>query len=60
MNQYQLIDGFELLGGTWDARRLTAIETVPGKTNIALFKLHGSTNWPPRRSREINGILPTL
>ncbi len=47
MNRYQLVDGFELLGGTWDADRFAKILPTPGKTNLALFKLHGSTNWLP-------------
>jgi hypothetical protein len=40
-------DGFDLLGGTWDQRRFMKIARHPDKTNIALFKLHGSTNWLP-------------
>lgn len=44
---YRLADGFELLGGSWDAARLSDIKSVRGKTNIALYKLHGSTNWLP-------------
>lgn len=47
MNRYRLIDGFELLGGAWDAGRFSDINPVPGKTNVVLFKLHGSTNWLP-------------
>ena len=47
MNRYQLIDGFELLGGQWDANRFSETEPATGKLNIALFKLHGSTNWLP-------------
>lgn len=45
MDRYQLIDGFELLGGKWDAGRFHAPPAPHGKTSIALFKLHGSTNW---------------
>ncbi|MGC2656976.1 MAG: hypothetical protein WA324_03290, partial [Bryobacteraceae bacterium] len=46
-NRYRLIDGFELLGGAWDPSRFLNIDPEPGRTNIALFKLHGSTNWLP-------------
>lgn len=46
-NRYRLIDGFELLGGTWNASRFSDIKPAAGKINIALFKLHGSTNWLP-------------
>jgi hypothetical protein len=42
--RYELCDGFELLGGTWDPRRFSAAP-LPGKINISLFKLHGSTTW---------------
>jgi hypothetical protein len=45
--RYRLIDGFELLGGAWDSGRFADIKPEAGKTNIALFKLHGSTNWLP-------------
>jgi hypothetical protein len=45
MERYELVDGFELLGGTWDARRFNKLKPVADKINIALFKLHGSTNW---------------
>jgi hypothetical protein len=44
---YLLADGFELLGGSRDAGRLSGIKRVRGKTNIALYKLHGSTSWLP-------------
>jgi hypothetical protein len=44
---YRLADGFELLGGSWDTGRLANIKPVRGKINIALYKLHGSTNWLP-------------
>jgi hypothetical protein len=47
MNQYHLIDGFETLGGSWDAGRFSNIKPASGKTNITLFKLHGSTCWLP-------------
>src|SRR6478672_10206557 len=40
-NRYHLADGFELLGGAWDASRLEILKPVRGKINIALFKLHG-------------------
>ena len=43
-SKYELVDGFELLGGVWDPARFTSVP-VAGKTNIRLFKLHGSTNW---------------
>jgi hypothetical protein len=46
-SHYHLADGFELLGGDWGAARLSNIKPVRGKTNIALYKLHGSTNWLP-------------
>lgn len=42
--KYDLVDGFELLGGMWDPARFAAAP-VAGKVNIRLFKLHGSTNW---------------
>lgn len=42
--RYELVDGFELLGGSWDSRRFDA-KPVTGKINLSLFKLHGSTNW---------------
>ena len=45
--RYHLADGFELLGGVWDAGRLESLNPVRGRVNIALFKLHGSTNWLP-------------
>lgn len=47
MSRYHLIDGFDLLGGPWDAGRFSKIKAAAGKMNIALFKLHGSTNWLP-------------
>ena len=55
--RYRLIDGFELLGGAWDSGRFADIKPEAGKTNIALFKLHGSTNWLPGGPREVHGVL---
>jgi hypothetical protein len=43
--RYQLTDGFELLGGTWDAERFAKMRPSQKKINLALFKLHGSTCW---------------
>lgn len=57
-NQYQLIDGFELLGGRWDADRFSKMEPEAGKINIALFKLHGSTNWLPGGPVKSMGSFP--
>jgi hypothetical protein len=45
-SHYHLTDGFELLGGSWDAGRLSDIKSIRGKVTIALYKLHGSTNCP--------------
>jgi len=42
--RYELVDGYELLGGAWNPRRFSAVP-VAGKVNISLYKLHGSTNW---------------
>lgn len=44
-HRYQLTDGFELLGGTWDGERFTKLRPSRKKINLALFKLHGSTCW---------------
>ena len=46
MKSYHLIDGFDLMGGTWDPSRFEA-SLVRRKINLKLFKLHGSTNWLP-------------
>ena len=43
--RYHLTDGFELLGGNWDAERFAKMRTSRKKVNLALFKLHGSTCW---------------
>lgn len=43
--RYRLTDGFEPLGGTWDADRFAKLRTSRKKINLALFKLHGSTCW---------------
>jgi hypothetical protein len=43
--RYELVDGFELLGGEWDAHRFVSAQPTPGKVTMALFKLHGSTSW---------------
>jgi hypothetical protein len=43
--RYHLTDGFELLGGTWDAERFAKVRPSRKKINLALFKLHGSTCW---------------
>jgi hypothetical protein len=43
--RYHLTDGFELLGGTWDAERFAKMRLSRKKVNLALFKLHGSTCW---------------
>jgi SIR2-like protein len=45
MTRYQLVDGYELLGGEWDGTRFDTIMPHPKKITVALFKLHGSTNW---------------
>jgi hypothetical protein len=45
--QYQLIDGFQPLGGEWKPNRFTNVKIDSAKTVIALFKLHGSTCWLP-------------
>lgn len=58
MNQYQLIDGFELLGGKWDANRFSNTELAPHKTHVALHKLHGSTNWLPGGPVKSTGRFP--
>jgi hypothetical protein len=42
---YQLTDGFELLGGTWEAERFAKLRPSRQKINLALYKLHGSTCW---------------
>src|SRR5262249_4543973 len=42
LGAYNLVDGFETMGGTWDAKRFARIAPVRGKVTIALFKLHGS------------------
>lgn len=44
MRQYQLLDGFELLGGEWNPKRFSAKPSAK-RINVSLFKLHGSTNW---------------
>jgi hypothetical protein len=43
--RYHLTDGFELLGGNWDAERFAKMRPSRKKVNLALFKLHGSTCW---------------
>jgi hypothetical protein len=43
--RYHLTDGFELLGGNWDAERFAKMRPARKKINLALFKLHGSTCW---------------
>ncbi|HEX2254472.1 MAG TPA: hypothetical protein VHQ65_14480 [Thermoanaerobaculia bacterium] len=60
MAEYQLSDGFELLGGTWVSGRLTQLKPVSGKTNIALCKLHGSTNWLAGGPVKSLGSFPSL
>jgi hypothetical protein len=57
--RYHLVDGFELLGGTWSSRRLSRIDVRPGKTTIALFKLHGSTNWLPGLTKSLGRFEPS-
>ena len=44
-DDYRLADGFELLGGQWNAERLAGFQAQASRINIGLFKLHGSTNW---------------
>lgn len=44
---YTLADGYELLGGSWDAKRFARLKPSRTKINLVLFKLHGSTNWLP-------------
>jgi hypothetical protein len=46
MDRYHLMDGFDLMGGTWDASRFAG-RTMRRKVNVRLFKLHGSTSWLP-------------
>ena len=58
MKRYQLVDGFELLGGTWDASRFANVVPASHKTNIVLFKLHGSTNWLPGGPVKSMGSFP--
>ena len=41
--RYHLTDGFELLGGNWDAERFAKMRPSRRKVNLALIKLHGST-----------------
>ena len=43
--RYHLTDGFEVLGGNWDAERFATMRPSRKKINLALFKLHGSTCW---------------
>ncbi len=45
MNRYHLVDGFDLLGGSWDASRFENAAPMADKITIVLSKLHGSTNW---------------
>lgn len=42
--RYNLIDGFELLGGIWNPQCFSA-SPAAGKITISLCKLHGSTTW---------------
>jgi len=42
---YQLTDGFEPLGGSWDSQRFAKLRLSRKKINLVLFKLHGSTCW---------------
>jgi hypothetical protein len=43
--RYHLTDGFELLGGNWDAERFKKMRRTRKKIDLSLFKLHGSTCW---------------
>jgi hypothetical protein len=58
MKRYHLVDGFEPLGGTWDAARFLRTVPDPERVTIALFKLHGSTNWLPGGPTKSMGSFP--
>ena len=45
-DRYKLTDGFSsALGGNWAAQRFSRFKPSQKKTDICLFKLHGSTCW---------------
>ncbi len=45
-DRYRLADGFSsLMGGSWAARHFSGFSPSKKKTDICLFKLHGSTCW---------------
>lgn len=45
-SRYNLLDGFSsLMGGHWSEKYFDNFQPQQGKTNLCLFKLHGSTCW---------------
>lgn len=45
-DRYSLVDGFSsTMGGYWSEKWFADFEPSPHRTNICLFKLHGSTCW---------------